>query len=356
MVRTSIVIACCNEEEAIGKVVDSILKVKGKDDEVIVVNNGSTDNSLNILRSYGNKIRVISHSRIYPYRESIRSGCKFARGNKIFFMDGDGQYKFNPNIIEQGNGVISGLRSLRADDNIAKFASNILYKILSIVFRTKLDDLNCGYKVFSRELVPRLDDSKYFKYSPWVEFIMELYFDGYDIKQPKINHYNRIGTGGSRLNKRRLFTMTVQGIGLFTYIIVKISKFSYYTFKTRILGLLGRNRTFITDNIWITDSKSTLTVFSIDARILPEGRYVNPEYLDSMVMVIEAMRKVMPVSVFCRQGRGRSVMSVAGWLMKYKDMKWNIAYQFIKSKRDVAYLTREQFKVLRDYEKWLKNV
>ena len=57
---TTILIPAYNEEKGIKKTIDSCLEQTIKPDKIIVVNDGSTDNTLNILKSYGDRIKIIN--------------------------------------------------------------------------------------------------------------------------------------------------------------------------------------------------------------------------------------------------------------------------------------------------------
>jgi len=62
MNNISVIIPCYNQGEYLREAIDSYLNQKFMigDPELIVIDDGSTDNSLEIARSYGNKIKVIS--------------------------------------------------------------------------------------------------------------------------------------------------------------------------------------------------------------------------------------------------------------------------------------------------------
>ncbi|MGN1321130.1 MAG: glycosyltransferase family 2 protein, partial [Methanosphaera sp.] len=55
MVEISVIIPVFNSEEFLNKCLDSLLNQSFTDIEIICVDDGSTDNSLKILKSYANK-------------------------------------------------------------------------------------------------------------------------------------------------------------------------------------------------------------------------------------------------------------------------------------------------------------
>jgi glycosyltransferase involved in cell wall biosynthesis len=96
----SIIIPCRNEEETIEECIKSFLNQTYKNIEVIVVDDGSTDNSYQIARSFPVKVIRIE-DRPYPYGPSHARnvGIKEARGDIIIFAEGDGKYA--PNYVER---------------------------------------------------------------------------------------------------------------------------------------------------------------------------------------------------------------------------------------------------------------
>lgn len=84
----SVIMPCFNAERFVAKAVDSVLNQTYPSVELIVVDDGSTDCSLDILRSYGEQIRVLSQSNRGPY-PARNSGVKVSRGEFIAFLDAD---------------------------------------------------------------------------------------------------------------------------------------------------------------------------------------------------------------------------------------------------------------------------
>lgn len=89
--KISIIIAAYNVEKYIKKCIDSCLVqgVPGTDYEVIAVNDASTDNTLSILQAYENKIKIVNHESNRGLGASRNSGLAAAKGNYIWFIDGD---------------------------------------------------------------------------------------------------------------------------------------------------------------------------------------------------------------------------------------------------------------------------
>lgn len=86
--KVSVIIPNYNYARYVGQAVDSVLKQSYKDYEVIVVNNGSTDNSIEILQTYGDKIRLIDQPNL-GQSGARNSGLAESRGEYIAFLDAD---------------------------------------------------------------------------------------------------------------------------------------------------------------------------------------------------------------------------------------------------------------------------
>ncbi len=87
--KFSIVITCHNQCAFIGAAVDSALLQSGASKEVIVVDDGSSDGSLEILRSYGESLRLSEFPVNRGAIEARNYGARLARGAYLVFLDGD---------------------------------------------------------------------------------------------------------------------------------------------------------------------------------------------------------------------------------------------------------------------------
>jgi len=95
-------------------------------------------------------------------------------------------------------------------------------------------------------------------------------------------------------------------------------------------------------------------LLKLDIRFVEEGKQPTIQEIDDYVdMVIMSMEKTL-VLVHCRRGRARSAIIVIGVLMKYFNKNLYKAIEFLRDKRPI-YLNKSQMKVLREYEKCLKE-
>ena len=132
------------------------LKQSYPDAEVIVVDDGSRDDTVLICQEYG--IKVVAHPYPKGNGAAIKSGARAASGEFIVFMDGDGQH--DPADIEkllykleEGYDMVVGARGGRDDQaNLARWSANSLYNWLaSWMVNRKIDDLTSGFRAVNRK-------------------------------------------------------------------------------------------------------------------------------------------------------------------------------------------------------------
>jgi GT2 family glycosyltransferase len=88
-IRFSIVITCYNQRRFIRDAVDSALALDYHRKEIIVVDDGSTDGSLEILEAYGNAITLLSLPHNTGANTARNFGAARAQGEYLVFLDGD---------------------------------------------------------------------------------------------------------------------------------------------------------------------------------------------------------------------------------------------------------------------------
>lgn len=164
----SVVMPCLNEENAVGKCVTTALstlhkfKIKG---EVIVADNGSFDNSVQIASKAGAKV---VHAKERGYGAAYLAGLRYAKGDIIIIGDSDGTYNFSQipdfiNKINEGYEFVIGSR-LRGRIQPGAFSFShryigvpLLTSMLNLLFKTRFSDAHCGMRAFTRESYSEMD-------------------------------------------------------------------------------------------------------------------------------------------------------------------------------------------------------
>jgi len=166
----SLVIPLKDEEESLPELSEWINRVMNANNysyEIIFVDDGSTDNSWNIIEELRNKnpnIKGIKFQRNYGKSAGLNEGFRAAQGDVIITMDADLQD--SPNevpelrrmIIEDGYDIVSGWKKKRYDNAITK---NIPSKFYNAATRwmsgIKLHDFNCGLKAYRKNVVKSIE-------------------------------------------------------------------------------------------------------------------------------------------------------------------------------------------------------
>ena len=152
--KISIVLPAKNEAGAIQQTVKAI-KQLNRVDEIIVVNDGSTDDTAQIAEQAGAK--VISHPYSKGNGAAIKTGARNAIGDVIVFMDADGQHDANDILkliekIEQGYDLVVGARQKGSQASVGRGIANKLYNNLaSYMSEHQVEDLTSGFRAVRAE-------------------------------------------------------------------------------------------------------------------------------------------------------------------------------------------------------------
>ena len=192
----SIIIPVFNESESIKYLLDEVLNVMLSNKfnfEIIVVNDGSQDNTSIVLDELTIKIKelsVISLRTNYGQTAAMAAGFDNSNGEVVITLDGDLQNDPNdiPKLISHlinGYDLICGWRYDRKDKLInRRIPSKIANKLIANVTGLKLHDYGCSLKAFRKEI---LDDIKL--YGELHRFLPVLAkIEGAKIKEIKVNH------------------------------------------------------------------------------------------------------------------------------------------------------------------------
>ena len=150
--KLSVVIPVYNEALIVGSFIETLLK-KVPDAEIIVVNDGSNDNSADVAAQAGAK--VISHPYNIGNGAAVKTGIRNAVGDKILLMDGDGQHNPDdiPALLEASNNydMAVGARTPESHANLLRRFANFIYNILATyITGIRVKDLTSGFRVINR--------------------------------------------------------------------------------------------------------------------------------------------------------------------------------------------------------------
>lgn len=230
----SIVVPCHNEQEVLpttherlSKILDCLLESgKLSNYEIIYVDNGSTDNTLEVLKNIFEsniRVRIISLRRNFGYQGSISAGLFYVKGDAVVTIDADLQdppEKIEEMIsyYEKGYDLILGVRKDRSTDSfIKKFFSENYYRLMKLL-GVEVVHNHGDFRLMEKSLVQEFnalpERNRFIR-----AMILQLesrYAIVYYKREPRT-------TGRSKFNISSLFSLGLDGILSFSYVPLRMA-------------------------------------------------------------------------------------------------------------------------------------
>lgn len=205
MVAISVFFPCYNEQQNVVRTVENareVLEKIGADLEIIIINDGSSDETGHIadeLAGRDRRIKVVHHRRNLGYGAALQSGFGAATKELVFYTDGDGQFDMNemPPLLPlmEEYDIISCYRLNRRDSMIRKINAWCWTKLVCLLFGLKLRDIDCAFKLYKREIFEHIELTSTGALID-AEILARAARKGYRIAQQGVHHYPR--TAGSQ--------------------------------------------------------------------------------------------------------------------------------------------------------------
>lgn len=208
----SIIIPVYNEEATIQRVLTSVWHAKtvGFQKQIIVVDDGSTDKTREVLAGWKKRVTVVLQSRNGGKGSAVMEGLARAKGEIVILQDADLEYSPSdyPKLLEPFSDprvtVVYGSRFLgphlstmylyALGNKFVTWATNVLYN-------TTITDMETGYKVFRRSVLERIKiHAKRFDFEP--EFTAKILKAGHQIYEVPISYFGRTFPQGKKLTWR----------------------------------------------------------------------------------------------------------------------------------------------------------
>ena len=227
--QLSVFLPAFNEEENIKKTltgVDLVCRKIASVYEVLVINDGSSDKTADIVKGMmkSNKnLRLLTHSKNKGYGAAIKSGLYAVRYNWVVQMDSDGQFDFAQitRFLKKMNeaDLVIGYRIKRTDSPYRRFMARMLWLADYIMFGLKVKDVDCGFKLFKKEVIKNIPKLKTESAITVTEFLVRARSKGYKISEVGVDHFSRKKgeqTGGK---PSVVIKAAFQGIALFFFLL-----------------------------------------------------------------------------------------------------------------------------------------
>ena len=192
---------CYNDAASIGDLVliaDATLRGLTDDYEIIVVNDGSRDDSAAVLRALATRVarlRIVTHETNRGYGAALRSGFANATKDLVFYTDGDGQYDASEipillMLLTEDTHFVNGMKMTRRDPAYRVFFGNLHRFITRWMFWLPVTDVDCDFRLIRRSIVQRLS-LKSSSGSICVELVKQAQRAGAQFREVSVHHYAR---------------------------------------------------------------------------------------------------------------------------------------------------------------------
>lgn len=197
----SVFFPCYNDEKSIGVLIEDaffILPMLADRYEVIVIDDGSKDNSRRVLRDLATRykdLRLIFHKKNKGYGGALRSGFNAAKYELVFYTDGDGQYDVKElpilvSLMSSDIDFVNGIKLARQDPTYRIAIGNIYAFIARWFFWLPIVDVDCDFRLIRKRIIKKIT-LKSNSGSICIELVKKSQRAGASFRQVSIHHYER---------------------------------------------------------------------------------------------------------------------------------------------------------------------
>lgn len=197
----SIFFPCYNDGRTIGRLIQQSIETVSTittNWEIIVVDDGSTDQSNSILRAAArsnSRVRVITHKQNRGYGAALRSGFRAATKELIFYTDGDGQY--DPKelpllmmLVNADTDFVNGIKLTRMDPLYRVVIGNFYNFFVRWIFWLPIQDVDCDFRLIRKSISQKMTLCSN-SGAICVELVKQAQRAGARFREVSVHHYDR---------------------------------------------------------------------------------------------------------------------------------------------------------------------
>lgn len=206
----------------------AVLEQCVEDYEVIVVNDGSQDNTGEVLeelrKEFAPRMRVVTHPQNRGYGGALRTGFASATRDFVFYTDGDSQYDVAElplllALVSDTTGLVNGYKLERHDPAHRIWIGTIYNLSARLMFRIRIRDIDCDYRLIRRSLLESIHLTCT-SGTICVELVRKLELSGCEVKEVGVHHYPRLYGRSQFFRMRSLATTFVQLLRLWIRLVI----------------------------------------------------------------------------------------------------------------------------------------
>lgn len=226
----SVIVPMYQEELVVNSCYDRIKKVlisiPDSSYEILFVNDGSTDNTYNILKSIAEKdkcVKIIDFSRNFGHQAAVTAGIFNAKGDALIIIDSDMQDppELIPQMVDkwlEGFDIVYGTRKKRAGETFFKlFTAKCFYRFLDKVSEIKIPKDTGDFRLIDRRV------AESFKELPEHNIFLRGMFSWLGFKQTSLEYYRDERLDGeSKYSLKKMVSLAMDGILSFSFLPIKL--------------------------------------------------------------------------------------------------------------------------------------
>lgn len=222
---------CYNDGGTIASMVVAAMLVLEEitdDYEVVVVDDGSSDASREILRRLASefpRVKAVYHEKNGGYGAALRSGFSAATKEFVFYTDGDAQYdvrelkKLAAEICE-GVDVVQGYKTRRLDPWYRLLIGSVYQHTMRLLFGLAIKDVDCDFRLMKRSVFDRIQLTRTSGVI-CLEMVKKTQDAGFRVVEVPVNHFFRAYGRSQFFNFRRVFRVGVDVMRLWHELVAR---------------------------------------------------------------------------------------------------------------------------------------